>query len=157
GDDLDLMKKLVRCSPYLLQHLVILDKVIERVDGKGDITILPAGDVKGSHGKTARLVAFDEIHTMRDWSLLEAMQLDPTRKDAQLLYPSYASIHHRPGAPLFDLLARARRGDDPRFFVSWYAADWGTDPELNNLPTPEERANPSITPFDPLYLPQQKS
>jgi hypothetical protein len=35
------------------------------------------------------------------------MQFDPTRTDAMQWITSYASIYHRPGVPLFDLLATA--------------------------------------------------
>jgi hypothetical protein len=122
-DDLDLLKKLVRASPHLLARLTIREKSVVRKDGRGHITILPGGDVAGTHGKTYRFLGLDEIHTQRDWSLLEALALDPTRPDAQRWITSYASIHHRPGVPLFDMLATAKRGDDPNFYLSWYAAD----------------------------------
>jgi hypothetical protein len=43
--------------------------------------VLPAKDVAGTHGKSAAFVGFDEIHAYRDWSLMEALQPDPTRID----------------------------------------------------------------------------
>jgi hypothetical protein len=106
-------------------------------------TILPGQDVAGTHGRTYRFCGLDEIHTQRDWSLLEALALDPTRPDAQLWITSYASIYHKAGAPLFDLLAQAKRGDDPRMYCSWYAADWCTDPSVLAL-DPESRARAII-------------
>jgi hypothetical protein len=133
ADDLSLTKKLIMASPHLQSRLVIRDKLITRKDGKGFITILPGQDVAGSHGKTYRFCGIDEIHTQRDWSLLEALALDPHRADSQLWITSYASIYHRPGIPLFDLLAQAKRGADPRMYLSWYAADFTTDPAAKSL------------------------
>jgi len=70
---------------------------------------------------------------------------------------SYASIFHRPGVPLFDLLAIAKKGADPRMFFSWYAADYCTDPAFENL-SPEEMANPSMASWaNTDYLAQQQS
>src|SRR4029453_13107605 len=89
--------------------------------------------------------------------LLEAMQLDPTRTDALMWVTSYASIYHRPGVPLFDLLATGKRGADPRMFFSWYAADYVTDPAFENL-SPEGKANPSAGSWaDAGYLIQQQT
>lgn len=66
-------------------------------------------------------------------------------------------IFHRPGVPLFDLLATGKRGADPRMYFSWYAADYCTDPAFENL-SPEERANPSMSGWeDQGYLAQQQS
>ena len=156
SDDLSLLKKLIAVSPHLASRLIVRDKIIVRKDGKGFIEVLPGHDVAGSHGKTYRFCGIDEIHTQRDWSLLEALALDPTRPDAQLWITSYNSIHHRPGIPLFDLLAQAKRGDDPRMYVSWFGADWCSDPAAMMLPTPEARANPSMASFAPDYLDQQR-
>ena len=155
NDDLDLTKKLIAVSPHLRARLVVQNKSILRKDGKGLITILPGKDVAGQHGKSYRFLGIDEIHTARDWSLLEALALDGTRLDCQQWITSYASIHHRPGVPLFDLLATGKRGDDPRMYFSWYAADFTTDPAFTNL-DPEHRANPSLASFAPDYLSQQQ-
>ena len=63
---------------------------------------------------------------------------------------------HRPGAPLFDLVATAKKGADPRLFFSWYGADYVTDPAFENL-SPEGKANPSAPSWeDPGYLIQQQ-
>ena len=83
GDDLDLAKKLVRRNKVLGAELEILQKAIRRKDGRGVMKILPAKDAAGAHGKTASLVGFDEIHAFRNWDLLEALQPDPHRWDAQ--------------------------------------------------------------------------
>jgi hypothetical protein len=156
GDDLTLTKKLVKANRVLEDWVRVKRNVIERRDGDGFIEILPAQDVAGSHGKTYRLCAFDEIHGYRNWNLLEAMQPDPTRPDAQMWITSYASIFHRPGVPLFDLCALGRGGGDPRMLFSWYAADFTTDPDLRGA-TPEDRANPSRASWqDPGYLEQQQ-
>ena len=117
--------------------------------------ILPGQDVAGSHGKSYRFCGLDEIHTQRTWDFLEAMQLDPHRPDSQQWITSYASIYHRPGIPLFDLLAQGKRGGDRRFYLSWYGADWSTDPAASTL-DPERRANPSLASFTTGYLQQQQ-
>lgn len=155
GDDLSLAKKLVDANPLLGERLIVRQKTIERRDGAGFLMILPAQDVAGSHGKTYRFCGFDEIHGYRTWDLLEAMQLDPTRLDAQMWLTSYASVYHRPGVPLFDLMAAGRAGRDPRMYFSWYAADFTTDPDFAEL-DPESRANPSRASWlDQGYLAQQ--
>jgi hypothetical protein len=150
-DDLSLAKKLVAASPQLAARLQVREKSLVRKDGRGFVMVLPGQDVAGSHGKSYRFCGLDEIHTQRTWDLLEAMQLDPHRPDAQQWITSYASIYHRPGIPLFDLLAQGKRGDDPRMYLSWYGADWSTDPAASTV-EPEVRANPSIASFAPGYL-----
>ncbi|HUF34783.1 MAG TPA: hypothetical protein VMN37_02480, partial [Gemmatimonadales bacterium] len=155
GADLALVKKLVGSNPLLRERLVIKQKVVERKDGRGFMQILPAQDVAGTHGLTFRFAAFDEIHAYRTWDILEAMQLDPTRGDAQQWITSYASLYHRPGVPLFDLCAQGRAGADPWMCFSWYAADYTTDPDFAEA-DPETRANPSRDSWgDPDYLAQQ--
>ncbi len=157
NDDLELAKKLVSVNPILDNAVRVKQRVIERKDGKGFIEILPAQDVIGSHGKTYLFTGFDEIHGHKNWDLVEAMQLDPTRPDALMWITSYASIYHRPGIPLFDLLAMGKKGTDPRMYFSWYAADYVTDSTLENA-SPEDKANPSRPSWqDQGYLAQQKS
>jgi phage terminase large subunit-like protein len=157
GDDLELARKLIEVNPILKYAVTIKQKIIERQDYQGFLEILPAGDVAGSHGKTYLFAGFDEIHGYKNWELLEAMQLDPTRTDSMMWIASYASIYYRPGVPLFDLMAAGKRGSDPRMFFSWYAADYCTDPACENL-TPEQRANPSMLSWeDKNYLAQQQS
>lgn len=156
ADDLELAKKIVNVNPILANAVDVRQKFIERKDGRGFLEILPAGDVAGSHGKTYLFCGFDEIHGYRSWDLFEALALDPSRPDALQWITSYASIYHRPGVPLFDLLATAKKGDDPRMFFSWYAADYCTDPGFAEL-APELRANPSIASWaNPDYLEQQR-
>ena len=155
-DDLALAKKIVAASPLLRERLAVKKKVIERRDSRGFCMILPAQDEVGQHGKSYRAALFDEIHGYRTWDLLEAMQLDPTRPDAQMWITSYASIFHTPGSPLFDLCQQGRAGRDPRMFFSWYAADFTTDPACAAL-DPETRANPSRASWrDADYLAQQQ-
>jgi len=157
GDDLTLAKRLLRVNPAVDDLVRVKSNVIERRDGAGFIEILPAQDVVGSHGKTYRLLGVDEIHGHRTWDLLEALAPDPTRPDCQQWITSYASLFHKPGAPLFDLLQQARAGADARLLLSWYAADYCTDTDLAAL-GPEERANPSMASWgNPGYLPQQRS
>src|SRR5207244_7704081 len=71
---------------------------------------------------------------------------------------TYASIHHKPGAPLFDMMAAGKSGKDPRMLFTWFAADIVTDEEhAAHAKTPEERANPSMfsESWDGGYLAQQ--
>ena len=156
NDNLGLAKKLITANPALKKGLAVRQKSIVRRDGQGFLEILPARDVAGTHGKTYRLAAFDEIHEYRDWDLLEAMQLDPTRLDAQIFITSYASIFHKPNVPLFDLCASGWAGNDPRFYFSWYGGDRTTDPDFADA-DPETRANPSRGSWvDTQYLAQQQ-
>ena len=156
GDDLELAVKLIRANPALLDAVTIKAKEITRKDGRGFLLILPAQDVAGAHGKTYCFCGFDEIHAYRDWDLLEAMQFDPTRPDALMWITSYASLYHKPGVPLFDLMQAGRAGADPRMLFSWYAADYTTDPAFTDA-DPETRANPSRAAWaDQDYLDQQR-
>ena len=157
AEDLDLVKKLIEANPVLAERLMIREKAVHRRDGKGRLRILPGRDVAGEHGKTYRFLGIDEIHTQKNWDLLEALALDPTRLDSQQMITSYASLYHRPGAPLFDLLQIGKAGTDPRMLLSWYASDYTTDPDFQEA-TPEQRANPSMAswPEGQAYLDQQK-
>ena len=157
GDDLDLGKKLVRCNRVLGKELEILTKEIRRRDGRGSMKILPARDAAGAHGKTATLTGFDEIHAYRNWDLLEALQPDPLRWDAQTWITSYDTVYNSPGTPLYDLKQIAMAGSDPRMLFSWYSGEYCTDPTLADL-EPEQRANPSMNswPEGPAYLDQQR-
>jgi hypothetical protein len=158
GDDLSLAKKLIYANPILKHEVVIKQKSIERLDGRGELRILPAGDVSGSHGKTYLFVGFDEIHGYRDWGLFEALAPDPTRPDALTWITSYDTIYNSPGVPLFDLKRTGQNRTDPRMHFSWYSGDLCTDPVFALLPDPEERANPSMSswPEGRGYLEQQR-
>lgn len=128
NDDLDLAKKLVRMNPVLAEEVTIKANVIERKDGRGFLEILPAGDAAGLHGKTYLFLVVDELHTQRDYRVLEALELDRTRPDAMQWFASYASIYRMPGVPLNDILRQHEKGADPRLYVSWYS---GTIEEAN--------------------------
>jgi len=155
-DDLALAKKIVKANPDLARWLKVKTNSIERKDGRGFLEVLPAGDVVGQHGKSYRFVGYDEIHGYRNWDVLEAMQPDPHRLDAQQWITSYASLFHRPGVPLFDLTQQGKAGADARMLFSWYAADFTTDPTFTNAP-PEVRANPSMQSWGDMgYLTQQQ-
>lgn len=157
-DDFALLKKVIAANPILAREVSIKQKEIERTDGRGRFVVLPAKDVIGLHGKTFLFLGFDEIHGYRTYDVLEALAPDPTRLDALEWITSYASIYHRPGVPLFDMVQAGIRGDDPRLFFSWYAADYTTDPDLQGEDvTPERRANPSMASWkNPGYLAQQR-
>lgn len=156
ADDLALAKKLVVANPFLEDWLKVKRDRIERKDGRGFLETLAAGDIPGSHGKSRRFIGYDEIHGYKSWDVMEAMQPDPHRLDAQQWVTSYASLIHRPGVPLFDLMAAGKAGTDPRMLFSWYAADYCTDPDFADR-SPEERANPSMASWsDPGYLEQQR-
>lgn len=156
GDTLDLAKKLVAVNPVLDGLVNVLAKQIVRKDGKGAMKII-ARDASGAHGKTAAMVAFDEVHTHRNWDLLEALQPDPTRPDSLTWVTSYDVIVGHPGVPLFDLKRIGMSGEDPRMLFSWYSGELCTDPDFADLP-PEERANPSMGswPEGKAYLDQQR-
>lgn len=158
ADDLSLLKKIIAANPILADEVEVKKSEIVRLDGKGKFVILPAGDVVGLHGKTFLFLGYDEIHGYRNYDVMEALAMDPTRLDALEWITSYASIFNTPGAPLFDLVQMGKRGDDPRMYFTWYAADFTTDPALQGEHvTPEQRANPSIASWNnPGYLAQQK-
>jgi hypothetical protein len=157
GDDLDLARKLVACNPDLAGEIEPFAKELRLRDGSGSLKILPGKDVAGSHGKTGAFLGFDEVHNMRDWSLFESLQMDPTRPDALTWITSYDTIYNTPGVPLFDLKAIGRAGSDARMLFSWYSGDLCTDPAFAEL-EPELRANPSINswPEGRAYLEQQR-
>jgi hypothetical protein len=158
ADDLTLSKKLIACNPDLAAEIEPLANVLRLKDGSATLKILPTKDVAGAHGKSAAFVGFDEIHGYRDWSIMEALQPDPTRPDALTWVTSYASIYNVVGAPLHDLLAIGKAGTDKRMLFSWYSGDYCSDPAFSELP-PEERANPSMSswPDGAAYLEQQRA
>ena len=155
AQDLDLAKKLIKKNPFLAGALKVKQKCIERKDGDGVYEILPGRDVLGSHGGKRDLLVIDEIHTLRDYSLLEALAPDPTR-DSQTWITSYNSIFHRPGVPLFDFLKTAWEGTDPTMYFSYYGGDRTTDADFADK-EPEERANPSMASWiNKNYLAEEK-
>jgi hypothetical protein len=156
ADDLSLAKKLILANDVLKREVTLSAKAITRKDGDGALQILPARDIAGSHGKTYLFIGFDEIHSYRNYDLFEALSPDPTRPDVLTYITSYAGIRHAPGIPLYDMMHAGKRGDDPRMFFSWYAADYCSDPSLADA-TPEQRANPSMASWtDENYLASQK-
>ena len=157
-DDLCLAKKLIAANPILQREVIVKQKEIERIDGRGSLVILPARDVIGLHGKTFLFIGYDEIHGYRNYDVLEALTMDPTRHDGLEWIASYDSVYNTPGAPLFDMKRAGKRGEDPRMFFSWYSADYTTDPALQGGEvTPEQRANPSMASWNnPGYLEQQR-
>ena len=155
GFDVDLAKKIIRVNPILADEVHIREKSIVRKDGDGILEIRPGKDFQGQHGGKFDFLGIDEIHTQRDWNLLEALQPDPTRQCLTWI-TSYNSIHHKPGVPLFDLLKIGWEKSDPRMYLSYYAADKTTDPDFENA-SPEDRANPSRASWeDQNYLEQQR-
>jgi hypothetical protein len=117
NDDLDLAKKLIRCNPILNELVVLKNNIIELKDGTGFIEILPARDAQSLHGKTYLFLVVDELHTQRDYKILEALELDRTRPDAMQWFASYASMYRQKGVPLVDI----QKQDDPRLYISWYS------------------------------------
>lgn len=158
ADDLDLLKKIIRANPVLSREVTIKQKEIVRRDGKGKFVILPAKDVMGLHGKTFLFIGYDEIHGYRNYDVMEALTMDPTRLDGLEWITSYASMFNSPGAPLCDLVKIGKSGSDPRMHFTWYAADYTTDPDFQGPHiTSEERANPSMASWNnPGYLEQQR-
>jgi hypothetical protein len=143
ADDLSLAKKLIACNPDLAAEIDVYANELRLRDGSATLKVLPAKDVAGAHGKSAAFIGYDEIHGYKDWSLMEALQPDPTRADCLQWVTSYASLFNTAGAPLHDLMAIGKSGKEPRLLFSWYSAEHCTDPAFADLP-PEARANPSM-------------
>lgn len=121
NDDLDLLKKLVRCNPIVNDLVILKNNSVELKDGTGFIEILPSRDAQSLHGKTYLFLVVDELHTQKDYKLLEALELDRTRPDAVQWFASYASMYRHKGVPLVDIQRQYETKSDPRLFVSWYA------------------------------------
>lgn len=158
GQDLSLAKKLVMANSLEIgRELEILSSEIRRRDGAGSLTILPARNVAGQHGKTAIFIGFDEIHSYRNYDLFEALAPDPTRTDVLQWITSYDTIFSSPGVPLYDLKQQGIAGSDPRMVFSWYSGALCTDENFSGLPA-EQRANPSMAswPDGQAYLDQQR-
>jgi hypothetical protein len=159
GDGLALAKKLVACNRDLGAEIELLAKELRLKDGSGSLKVIPARDVLGSHGKTYAFLGVDELHTWKDWSLLEALTADPTRTDSLTWITSYDTLFNVPGVPLYDLKQLGKTGGDPRMLFSWYSGgDLCTDPTFAELP-PEQRANPSMSswPEGAKYIEQQRT
>ncbi|MDB5617472.1 hypothetical protein [Tardiphaga sp.] len=158
GDDLSLAKKLIEANDAQIGgEVTVFSEEIKRTDGRGFLQILPARDSIGAHGKTYLFLGLDEIHGWRDYDLLEALAMDPTRFDSRMWITSYDTLWNSPGIPLHDLKERGKAGDDPRFLFSWYSGEFCTDPALADL-SPERRANPSMSswPEGMGYIEQQR-
>ncbi|BFU90924.1 MAG: hypothetical protein NTAFB01_21110 [Nitrospira sp.] len=117
GDNLDFAKKLYRCNPILAEGVTIRSNVIELRNAEGFIEIIPAGDASGMHGKSYRLMCLDELHTQKTYDVLEALEMDPARPDAQQFFGSYSPLLPRPGIPITDILAQHADGVDPKLYV----------------------------------------
>lgn len=116
-ENLDFTKKLYKVNPLLLDEVQIKNSIIELKSGVGYIEIVAAKNADALHGRSYRLLAFDELHTQNDYKVLEALELDPTRPDAQQLFASYSPLTPKPGTPIVDMLRQYHDGLDPRLFV----------------------------------------
>lgn len=116
-ENLDFTKKLYRVNPILLDEVQIKSNVIELKNGTGYIEIVASKNADGLHGRSYRLLCFDELHAQPDYRVLEALELDPTRPDAQQLFASYSPLTPKPGTPIVDMLRQYQEGIDPRFYV----------------------------------------
>lgn len=121
NDGLELCKILIRANPMLAGELLVKSNIIERRDGMGFLEILPAQNSAGLHGKTYLHLTVDELHTQRDYKMLEALEIDRTRADAVQSFSSYASMSRHAGVPITDMLKQHEAGTDPRLYVSWYS------------------------------------
>jgi hypothetical protein len=157
ADDLSLARKLVEVNSDLRAEIEPLAKELRLFDGSGSLKIIPGRDVAGAHGKTYAFLGIDELHTARDWSLLEALAPDPHRRDSLTWITSYDTIYNTPGVPLYDLKQLGKVGSDERLMFSWYSGgELCTDPAFVDL-DPERRANPSAGSWaDADYLDQQR-
>lgn len=161
NDDLELTKLLIRRNPLLSAEYIVRSNIVQRKDGMGFIEILPARDAASLHGKTYLFLVVDELHTQKNYDLLQALEIDRTRPDAMQWFASYASLYRHAGVPLVDMLKQWELKPDPRLYVSWYC---GTieeaNPSLNSMCGPTladiedaQRSLPSWV-FRRLYLNQ---
>jgi Phage Terminase len=116
-ENLDFTKKLYRANPILLDEVQIKSNMIELKNGAGYIEIVASQNADALHGRSYRLLAFDELHAQADYTVLEALELDATRPDAQQLFASYSPLTPKPGSPIVDMLRQYHDGVDPRLFV----------------------------------------
>lgn len=116
-ENLDFTKKLYRVNPILLNEVQIKSNVIELKNGTGYIEIVASKNADGLHGRSYRLLCFDELHAQPDYRVLEALELDPTRPDAQQLFASYSPLTPKPGTPITDMLRQYQDRVDSRFYV----------------------------------------
>lgn len=116
-ENLDFTKKLYKVNPILLDEVQIKNSIIELKSGRGYIEIVASKNADALHGRSYRLLAFDELHTQPDYRVLEALELDPTRPDAQQLFASYSPLTPKPGTPITDMLRQYQDRVDPRFYV----------------------------------------
>jgi hypothetical protein len=116
-ENLDFTKKLYRVNPILLDEVQIKSNIIELKNGTGYIEIVASKNVDALHGRSYRLLAFDELHAQSGYGVLEALELDPARSDAQQLFASYSPLTPKPGTPIVDILRQYHDGLDPRLFV----------------------------------------
>lgn len=157
ADDLQLCKKLIDRNPILSNRIEVRVKQVIRKDTLDTLDILPAQETDSLHGKTYNFLGQDEIHTQVDYRMFEALAQDPLRLDTLTWMSSYSPLVARPGIPLVDFLELGKSGEDPRFYLSWYAADWSTDLAFRDTAlSPERRANPSWDDDREAYLRQQK-
>lgn len=140
--DLDLFKKLIRANEFLADLLEVRDKAVLRRDGDGIAEIRPGKDFAGQHGGKFDFLFIDELHTQRDYRLLEAFAPDPTRESLTWV-ASYNTLYWRPGAPLYDMLQRGWKSTDAQMYFSAYTSSKTTDPDFADA-EPERRANPSM-------------
>ncbi|MFO0729742.1 MAG: hypothetical protein U0361_01865 [Nitrospiraceae bacterium] len=123
GDNLTLAKRLYKLNHLLAEEVSIKANVIELRNGAGFIEIIPAGDAAGMHGKSYRLMCLDELHTQKNYDVLEGLEMDPARPDAQQLFGSYSPLLPRPGIPISDMLKQHADQVDPRLFVFTRSGD----------------------------------
>ena len=71
--------------------------------------VLPTGDAIGMHGKSYLLAIFDEIHGMKNYDVLTAMELDRSRPNAMQWIATYNSLYRDVGVPLVDMLKQHER------------------------------------------------
>lgn len=78
-----------------------------------------ASDTKGLHGINPSGLLCDETWNQRDYELLEACSLPPTRVSPLELHFTYAGLRAQAvaGQPLWDLFEAARLGTDPHLYL----------------------------------------
>jgi phage terminase large subunit-like protein len=71
-EDLQFAAKIVAANPLFADEVEVLANQIRRRDGRGSIITVASRDAFGLHGRTARMIAYDEAWWMLDYAIPDA-------------------------------------------------------------------------------------
>lgn len=115
------VRRIVSRHPWLKKHVRLLatEAVFKDDSGEHVLRVLPR-DSRGLHGLNLSCLISDETWVHDSWDLLEGVSPSPSRVAPITVWSSYAGLRsqRRPSVPWFDVLSRARAGDDPQVFCS---------------------------------------